>query len=64
MGNEYVLARIPKGKYSVGKPERRWKCDIKQVGCEDADWVHLAGFCQHGDEPSVTIKRVERLLIS
>jgi hypothetical protein len=36
----------PEGKRLHGKPKRRWgdnmKLDIKEVGCDYVDWIHLA----------------------
>jgi hypothetical protein len=36
----------PKRKRPFGRPGCRWednKMDLKEVECEDVDWVHLAG---------------------
>ena len=36
----------PKGKRLLGKPRRRWedniKMDLREVGCDDGDWIDLA----------------------
>jgi hypothetical protein len=38
--------RKPEGKRALGRPRRRWKCNIKinlqEEGCEDIDWIDLA----------------------
>jgi hypothetical protein len=35
----------PEGKRSVGRPRHGWKetikIDLKEIGCEDVDWMHL-----------------------
>jgi hypothetical protein len=51
----------------LGRPRRRWenniKADLKEVGCGGVDWIELAkdreqvaGTCECGNEPSVSIK--------
>ena len=50
MGERGVLYRVlvgkPEGKRSLGRPRRRWECnikmDLKEVGCEGMDWFELA----------------------
>jgi hypothetical protein len=41
-----VLMGRLKGKRSLGRPKRRWEYNIKmglrEVGCEDMDWLELA----------------------
>jgi len=40
-----VLVRKPEGKRPLGRPRRRWKCNIKMDLQEmggDGDWVELA----------------------
>lgn len=36
----------PEGKRSLGRPRRRWedKCnkDLKGIGWEDVEWIHVA----------------------
>jgi hypothetical protein len=38
--------RKPEGKRPFGRPSRRWKdnikTDIREIGWEDVDWIHLA----------------------
>jgi len=35
----------PEGKIAVSRPRRRWenniRMDLRQIGCEDVDWIHL-----------------------
>jgi hypothetical protein len=62
-----ILVGKPKGRRPLGRPRRRWedniKMDLSEIGFEDVDWIHLAqdrdkwlNSCEHGDEPSGTIK--------
>jgi hypothetical protein len=48
------------GKRPLERPRRRWveniRMDLKEVGSECVDWVHLAGSCEHGNEPLCSIK--------
>ncbi|KAJ4444570.1 hypothetical protein ANN_06365 [Periplaneta americana] len=41
-----VLVGRPKGKRPLGRLRRRWedniKMDLRQVGCDDRDWIKLA----------------------
>jgi hypothetical protein len=41
-----VLVGKPEGKRPLGSPRRRWedniKMDLKEVGCGNMDWIHLA----------------------
>jgi hypothetical protein len=51
--------------YNFG-PRHRWedniKMDLKEVGCEDIDLIDVAwdgacgGLCEHGNEPSNSLK--------
>jgi hypothetical protein len=40
------LVGKPEGKRPLGKPMCRWKdtirMDLRKIGWEDADWIHLA----------------------
>jgi len=40
------LVRKPEGKRPLGRPRRRWedniKMDLREIGWEDVDWIHLA----------------------
>jgi len=40
-----VLVRKPEGKRPLGRPRRRWECNIKmdlqEVGCGSMDWIEL-----------------------
>jgi hypothetical protein len=35
----------PEGKIAVSRPRRRWenniRMDLRQIGYEDVDWIHL-----------------------
>jgi hypothetical protein len=46
MRNKYtILSTKTKGKRPFGVPRRNWKddmIDLKEIGCEHADWIHLA----------------------
>jgi hypothetical protein len=41
-----VLVGRPEGKRSLGRPRRRWKCNIKmdlrEIGIDGANWIRLA----------------------
>jgi hypothetical protein len=51
-------------KRPVGRPRRMWedniKMDLEEIVCENVDWIHVvqdgAGCCEHGNEPSGSIK--------
>jgi hypothetical protein len=47
MRNGYKLfAGKPEGKRPLGRPGRRWEdnivMDLREIRCEDMNWVHLA----------------------
>jgi hypothetical protein len=56
----------PKGKRPLGRPRRKWVDNIKmnlgEIGSDGMDWIGLAqdrdqwGSCEHGDEPSGSLK--------
>jgi hypothetical protein len=63
-----VLVGRPEGKRPLGRPRRRWennmKLDLREIGIDGANCIQLAqdkgpmaGFCEHGDEPSGSIKK-------
>jgi hypothetical protein len=63
-----VLVARPEGKRPLGRPRRRWenniKMDLREIGIDGANWIRLAqgrvqwrGFCEHGDEPSGSIRK-------
>jgi hypothetical protein len=62
-----VLVGMPEGKRPLGRPRRRWKDNInrnlREIGINGANWIQLAqdgpvvGFCEHGNEPSDSIKK-------
>jgi len=41
-----VTVGKPEGKTPLGRPRRRWECNIKidlqEVGCVGMDWIELA----------------------
>jgi hypothetical protein len=45
----------PEGKRSLGRPRRRWvnniEMDLREIG-----WGSVVGSCEHGNEPSGSIK--------
>jgi hypothetical protein len=62
-----VLVERPEGKRPLCRPRRRWedniKMDLRETGIHEVNWIGLAqdkspvaGFCEHGDEPSGSIK--------
>jgi hypothetical protein len=62
-----ILMGKPEGRRPLGRPRRRWvdnvKIDLGEVGWDFVDWVDLAqdrdqwrGSCEHGNEPSGSIK--------
>jgi hypothetical protein len=45
--NVYKMLIIKsEGKRPLGSPRRKWevnfKMDLRETGCEDVDWIHLA----------------------
>jgi hypothetical protein len=66
--NSYrILVGKPEGRRPLGRQRRRWvdniKMDLGQTEWDGVDWVDLAqeygsvmGSCEHGDEPSGSIK--------
>jgi hypothetical protein len=62
-----ILVGRPDGRRPLGRPRHRWEDNIRmyleEIGFGDVDWIHLvqdrdrwAGSCEHGDEPSGSIK--------
>jgi hypothetical protein len=41
-----ILIERPDGKRRLGRSRHRWedniKMDLKEIECEDVDWIHLA----------------------
>jgi hypothetical protein len=70
MRNEHQISGgKPEGKRPLGRSRRRWEVDIKidlrETGLKSVDWIYLAvGSCEHGNEPSGSIKDVELLAYS
>jgi hypothetical protein len=51
IGNAYKdFVGKPEGKTPLWRPSRRLeyniKVDLKVVGCESVDWIHLSGCCE------------------
>jgi hypothetical protein len=61
-----ILVGKPEGKRPLGRPRRRWdnniKMNLQEVGSVGMDWselaqvIQMAGTCECGNEPSVSIK--------
>jgi hypothetical protein len=62
-----IVVGKPEGKRQLGRTRRRWveniKMDFREVELDGMDWIDLAqdrdqwiGFCEHGNEPSGSIK--------
>jgi hypothetical protein len=53
----------PKGKRPRGRPRRRCedniKLDLRDIGIDGANWIQcpVSGICEHGNEPSGSIKK-------
>jgi hypothetical protein len=62
-----VLVGRPEGKISLGRPMHMWKdnikMDLREKGINGANWILLAQdrpwwqTCEHGNEPSGSIKK-------
>jgi hypothetical protein len=58
-----VLVGRPEGKRPLGRPRHRWeyniKMDLREIGIDVANWIQLtqAGLCEHGNEPSGSIRK-------
>jgi hypothetical protein len=61
------LVGKPEGRRPLGRRKHRWedsiKLDLQEVGCGGMDWIELAqhgdkvaGTCDCGNEPSVSVK--------
>jgi hypothetical protein len=52
-----ILVGRPEGRRPLGRPRRRWEdninMDLREIGFGDVDWM---GCCEHGNEPSGSIK--------
>jgi hypothetical protein len=62
-----ILVGRSEGRRPLGSPRHRWedniKMDLREIGFGNVDWIHLAqdrdrcaGSCEHGNEPSGSIK--------
>jgi hypothetical protein len=62
-----ILVGKPEGKRPLGRPRRMWvdniKIDLREIGWDGMDWIDQAqdrgpveGSCEHGNEPSGSIK--------
>jgi hypothetical protein len=61
-----ILVGEPKDKKPLGRPRRRRedniKMDLRKTGIDGVNWIQLAqgpvaGFCEHGNEPSSSIRK-------
>jgi hypothetical protein len=63
-----VLVGRPEGKGLLGRSRRMWedniKMDLREIGIDGANWIHLAqdtvhvaGLCEHGNEPPGSIRK-------
>jgi hypothetical protein len=54
------LVGEPEGKRQLRRPGRRWvdniKIDVIGIGWDGMGTIDLAGSCEHGNEPSGSIK--------
>jgi hypothetical protein len=65
-----VLVGRPEGKRTLGTPRRKWeyniRMELREIGIDGTNWIRLAqdrvqwrrAFCEHGNEPSSSIKKV------
>jgi hypothetical protein len=61
-----ILLGKPEGKRPLGRSRRRWvgniRMDLGEVGWDDVDWIDdpgygpLEGSCEHGNQPSGSMK--------
>jgi hypothetical protein len=61
------LVGSPEGRRPLGRPRRRLedniKIDLREIGIDETNWIRLTqdrvqwGFCEHGNEPLVCIKK-------
>jgi hypothetical protein len=62
-----ILVRKPKGNTPFGRPKRRWEDNIRNwvgscgLDACDSEYRPVEGSCEHGDEPSGSIKGGEFL---
>jgi hypothetical protein len=66
--NQYrILVGKPEGKRPLRRPQHRWvdniKIDLRETGWAGMNWINLAqdrgqwrALCEHGNEPSSSIK--------
>jgi hypothetical protein len=70
-----VLVGRPEGKRPLGRPSHRWEDNIKidfrrnrdrwgELDSAASGYGPVVGFCEHGNEPSGSIKKVGYSLIS
>jgi hypothetical protein len=53
IGNAYkILVGEPEWQRPLVKPKRKWeyniKMDLEEIGCEDTEWIYLAGYNKYG----------------
>jgi hypothetical protein len=59
----------PEGKGPLGRPRCRWedniKMNLREIRIEGTNWIQSSGeFCEHGNEPLGSIKKVGYCLTS
>jgi hypothetical protein len=64
-----ILVGKPEGKRPLGRLRQRWEdninMDLREIAWGSMDWINLsqdrpvAGCCEHGDEPSGSIRCFE-----
>jgi hypothetical protein len=61
--NQNCIHEEINSKLNLGK--HRWedniKMDCKEIGLEGVEWIHLAGSCEHSNEPLGSVKGREFL---
>jgi hypothetical protein len=61
MRNAYnILVGKPEGKRLFIRPRHRYRMDLKEIGCENMDWIHLA---QDRDHLMVLVNMVMNLWV-
>jgi hypothetical protein len=56
-----VFVGKPEGKRPLGRPRHRWddniKMHLRDIRIDGASWSLVAGLCEHGNEPSGSIRK-------
>jgi hypothetical protein len=66
MRNSYsILVGRPEEKRPLGKPGRRWegniRINVREIGWEDADWIHMA---QDSDQWRALMNTIMKLRVT